>query len=75
MFTVKAGVVKLKAVAKIVPPVATEYQRRVLAFKPAVPLSVAVLPEQIETPDALGAPGFTVTVTVDRAPSHRVVAL
>ena len=75
MLAVKAGVVKLNAVAKIVPPVATEYHRKVLAFRPAVPLSVAVLPEQIETPDALGAPGFTVIVTVDRVPSHSVVAL
>lgn len=75
VFTVKTGVVKLNAVARILPPVATEYQRRVLLLIPGVPLSVAVLPEQVETPEAVGAPGFTVTVTVERVPSHRVVEL
>ena len=67
----------MRAVANGVPPVATAYHRKVLPLGPAVPLSVAVAPEQIEVAGTVGISGigFTVTSTEIRALSQRVVEL
>jgi hypothetical protein len=72
-----AVVVNVNAVASAVPPVAAAYQWRLSPFAPVVPLRVAVLPEQMDAPATVGVPGtgFTVTATVTRALSHKVVGL
>lgn len=77
MLAVSAGVVKLSPVASGVPPVEAAYQRREFPLVPAVPVSVAELPEQVELAGTVGLEGigFTVTSTEDRALSQRVVEL
>ena len=77
VFAVKVGVVKLRAVACTVPPVETVYHLKVLPLVPAVPVSVAAVPEQIDFAGAVGSAGigFTVTTTEARALSHSVVEL
>lgn len=77
MLAVSAGVVKLSPVASGVPPVEAAYQRREFPLVPAVPVSVTVVPEQVDFAGAAGLAGigFTVTSTEERALWHRVVEL
>jgi hypothetical protein len=58
-----AGVVNVNAVASSVPPVAAAYQRRLSPFAPAVPLRMAVPPEQMDALATVGVPGAGLTVT------------
>ena len=77
MLLVVEGVVKDSPVASGAPPVEAVYQRREFPLVPAVPVSVAVKPEQVELAGTVGFAGigFTVTTTDDRELSHRVVEL